>query len=446
MDIPTVPRQITVHLGAPNANAENITLPFNEYIKNVASSEIYPTWPKEAIIANILAQISFTLNRIFTEYYRSRGYDFDITSTTQYDHAFKKNGEIFSNISQTVDEIFNNYIVRDGNIEPLFAQFCDGVRTQCGGLSQWGSVELANSGMNALEILKSYYGNNISLVNDAPVGENIPSYPGTPLSRGDFGEEVYKIKIQLNRIGKNYPAIPGIPYTNAAFDAPTEEAVKAFQKIFNLTPDGIVGKSTWYKIKEIYAGVKRLNELAGEGLTITEAQRVYPNALVPGTAAEAVRTVQYYLSFLSFFFENIDFVPLTGIFDAETEKAVRAFQETYGLTADGIVGRQTWNKLTSVYNDIVSSLPADYQTVLGTVFPGKMLVLGDSGDSVRIIQENLNNISEYDPAVPKVNVTGVYDDATLSAVAVLQAQIGREATGAVDPIIWSEIITRGSGI
>lgn len=446
MDIPTVPRQITVHLGAPNANAENITLPFNEYIKNVASSEIYPTWPKEAIIANILAQISFTLNRIYTEYYRSRGYDFDITSTTQYDHAFKKNGEIFSNISQTVDEIFNNYIVRDGNIEPLFAQFCDGVRTQCGGLSQWGSVELANSGLNALEILKSYYGNNISLVNDAPVGENIPSYPGTPLSRGDFGEEVYKIKIQLNRIGKNYPAIPGIPYTNAAFDAPTEEAVKAFQKIFNLTPDGIVGKSTWYKIKEIYAGVKRLNELAGEGLTITEAQRVYPNALVPGTAAEAVRTVQYYLSFLSFFFENIDFVPLTGIFDAETEKAVRAFQETYGLTADGIVGRQTWNKLTSVYNDIVSSLPADYQTVLGTVFPGKMLVLGDSGDSVRIIQENLNNISEYDPAVPKVNVTGVYDDATLSAVAVLQAQIGREATGAVDPIIWSEIITRGSGI
>ena len=446
MDIPTVPRQITVHLCAPNANAENITLPFNEYIKNVASSEIYPTWPKEAIIANILAQISFTLNRIYTEYYRSRGYDFDITSTTQYDHAFKKNGEIFSNISQTVDEIFNNYIVRDGNIEPLFAQFCDGVRTQCGGLSQWGSVELANSGMNALEILKSYYGNNISLVNDAPVGENIPSYPGTPLSRGDFGEEVYRIKIQLNRIGKNYPAIPGIPYTNAAFDAPTEEAVKAFQKIFNLTPDGIVGKSTWYKIKEIYAGVKRLNELAGEGLTITEAQRVYPNALVPGTAAEAVRTVQYYLSFLSFFFENIDFVPLTGVFDAETEKAVRAFQETYGLNADGIVGRQTWNKLTSVYNDIVSSLPADYQTVLGTVFPGKMLVLGDSGDSVRIIQENLNNISEYDPAVPKVNVTGVYDDATLSAVAVLQAQIGREATGAVDPIIWSEIITRGSGI
>ena len=446
MDIPTVPRQITVHLGAPNANTENITLPFNEYIKNVASSEIYPTWPKEAIIANILAQISFTLNRIYTEYYRSRGYDFDITSTTQYDHAFKKNGEIFSNISQTVDEIFNNYIVRDGNIEPLFAQFCDGVRTRCNGLSQWGSVELANSGMTALEILKSYYGDNISLVTDAPVGENIPSYPGTPLSRGDFGEEVYRIKIQLNRIGKNYPAIPEIPYTNAAFDAPTEEAVKTFQRIFNLTPDGIVGKSTWYKIKEIYAGVTQLSELTGEGLTISEAQRVYPRALVPGTAAEAVRTVQYYLSFLSFFFENIDFVPLTGVFDAETERAVRAFQETYGLTADGIVGRQTWNKLTSVYNDIVSSLPADYQTVLGTVFPGKMIVLGDTGDSVRIIQENLNNIAEYDPAIPKVNVTGVYDDATLSAVAVLQAQIGREPSGAVDPIIWSEIITRGSGI
>lgn len=446
MDLPVIPTTITVHMGAPGSAAENITVPFNEYIKNVASSEIYPTWPEAALRANILAQISYTLNRIYTEYYRSRGYDFDITSTTQYDHAFTKNGETFLNISMLVDDIFNNYIVRNGNIEPLFAQFCDGVRTQCNGLSQWGSVELANNGYSYLDILKHYYGDDINIITDAPVADNIPSYPGTPLKRGDFLEEVYRIKLQLNRIGKNYPAIPEIPYMSAAFDAATEEAVKAFQRIFNLTPDGIVGKSTWYKIKEVYAGVKKLSELTSEGLTISEAARIYPRTLTPGTVAEAVRTVQYYLSFISFYFDNIDFIPLTGVYDEQTENAVRAFQQTYGLKPDGIVGRATFNKLTEVYNRIVADLPRDYQTLLGRVYPGKALSFGDTGEDVRLIQENINNIALIDPAVPKVTVNGVFDDATVSAVAVLQAQLGREPSGAVDPIIWSEIISRGSGM
>lgn len=446
MDLPVIPTTITVHMGAPGSAAENITVPFNEYIKNVASSEIYPTWPEAALRANILAQISYTLNRIYTEYYRSRGYDFDITSTTQYDHAFTKNGETFLNISMLVDDIFNNYIVRNGNIEPLFAQFCDGVRTQCSGLSQWGSVELANNGYSYLDILKHYYGDDINIITDAPIEDNIPSYPGTPLKRGDFLEEVYRIKLQLNRIGKNYPAIPEIPYMSAAFDAATEEAVKAFQRIFNLTPDGIVGKSTWYKIKEVYAGVKKLSELTSEGLTISEAARIYPRTLIPGTVAEAVRTVQYYLSFISFFFDNIDFIPLTGVYDEQTENAVRAFQQTYGLNPDGIVGRATFNKLTEVYNRIVADLPKDYQTLLGRVYPGKALSFGDTGEDVKLIQENINNIALIDPAVPKVTVNGVFDDATVSAVAVLQAQLGREPSGAVDPIIWSEIISHGSGM
>lgn len=446
MDLPVIPTTITVHLGAPDSAAENVTVPFNEYIKNVASSEIYPNWPEEALRANILAQISYTLNRVYTEYYRSRGYDFDITSTTQYDHAYTKNGEIFSNIGRIVDDIFNNYIVRDGNIDPVFAQFCDGVRTRCNGLSQWGSVELANNGYTYLDILKYYYGDNISVITDAAVADNIPSYPGTPLKRGDFGEEVYRIKLRLNRIGKNYPAIPEIPYMNAAFDAPTEEAVKTFQRIFNLTPDGIVGKSTWYKIQEIYAGVKQLSELTSEGLTISEAARIYPRALVPGTVAEAVRTVQYYLSFISFYFDNIDFIPLSGVYDEQTENAVRAFQQTYGLSPDGTVGRETFSKLTEVYNNIVADLPRDYQTLLGRVYPGRILSFGDSGEDVRLIQESINNISLSDPAIPGVNVTGNYDDATVSAVAVLQAQLGREPSGAVDPIIWSEIISRGSGM
>ena len=208
--VPVIPQTITVHLGRPNDEAENITVSFTEYIKNVASSEIYPNWPEAALRANILAQITFALNRVYTEYYPSRGYDFDITNNTQYDQAFVPNGQIFDNISQIVDEIFNNYIVRYGSIVPLYAQFCDGVYTQCSGLSQWGSVRLANQGFTAFEILQYYFGDNIQLVRDAPVANNTPSYPGTPLRRGSFGDDVLTIKRELNTLRRNYPALPPI--------------------------------------------------------------------------------------------------------------------------------------------------------------------------------------------------------------------------------------------
>ena len=200
---PVVPETITVHLGAPGESARNVVVPFAQYIKNVASHEIYPTWPESAIRANILAQISYALNRVYTEYYRARGYD--TTSTTRYDQAYVEDGDIFENISRIVDDIFNNYIVRQGSVEPLFAQFCDGVRTRCGGLSQWGSVDLAEEGMTPYEILQYYYGGDINLVMNAPVGGNVASYPGRPLRRGDAGNDVQTLKRQLNRIGKNYP-------------------------------------------------------------------------------------------------------------------------------------------------------------------------------------------------------------------------------------------------
>ena len=181
--LPIIPQTVTVHLGAPNEQAENVTVSFTEYIKNVASNEIYPNWPEAALRANILAQITFALNRIYTEYYPSRGYDFDITNNTLYDQAFRPDSEIFGNISEIVDEIFNNYIVRNGSIVPLYAQFCDGVYVQCSGLSQWGSVRLAEQGKNAFQILQFYYGDNIRLVRDAAVGDNTPSYPGVALRR-----------------------------------------------------------------------------------------------------------------------------------------------------------------------------------------------------------------------------------------------------------------------
>ena len=171
-----IPESITVHLGAPSEDAPNVTVPFIDYIKNVASGEIYPTWPEAAIRANIYAQITFALNRIYNEWYPSQGYDFDITSVTQYDQTYSPDREIFANISAIVDEIFNSYVVLEGSVAPYFTAYCNGTTTVCAGLSQWGTVELAEQGLGALDILKYYYGSNIELVEDAPTGENLPSF------------------------------------------------------------------------------------------------------------------------------------------------------------------------------------------------------------------------------------------------------------------------------
>ncbi len=384
--LPTIPTNITVHLGAPNAPAENVTVPFTDYIKNVASSEIYPNWPVESLRANILAQISYTLNRVYTEYYRSRGYDFDITNSTRYDHAYTKNGEVFDTIGIIVDEVFNNYIRRTNAIEPLFAVFCDGVKTQCSGLSQVGTVELANNGYTATEILKYYYGDNIRLVLDAAVGDNTPSYPGVPLRRGSFGDDVLIIKRELNRIALNYPALPKISNLTGVYDFETERAVTAFQQIFNLEPDGVVGKATWYKIKQIYAAVKRLSDITGEGLEISEVERKYTRALKFGDSGVDVEALQYYLAFLGYFFPELPPIPITGYFGEQTRDAVFTFQKLYGLKVDGIAGRQTFGEVERAYRAAVSELPANYQSAIGEPYPGRFLVFGDSGDSVRIIQ------------------------------------------------------------
>ena len=277
--VPTIPETITVHLGLPNQPAENVTVPFPDYIKNVASSEIYPTWPEAAIRANIYAQITYALNRIFNEFYRSQGYDFDITSTTQYDQTYIKGRDIYENISRIVDEIFNNYVVRQGRVDPFFTAYCNGTTTVCDGLSQWETVALAEQGLTPYQILQKFYGQDIGILENVPISANVPSYPGTALRLGDAGNTVKTIQLELNRIADNYPAIPKIEPADGVFDIATENAVREFQRIFNLTPDGIVGKPTWYQLKYIYNGVKRLNELTSEGLTLDEVTRPFPAVL-----------------------------------------------------------------------------------------------------------------------------------------------------------------------
>lgn len=266
--LPFIPEFITVHLGTPDEAAENVTVPFTEYIKNVASSEIYPTWSESALRANILAITSYAINRVYTEYYRSRGYNFDITNSTAIDQAFVPGRSYFENISQLVDELFDSYIRREGFVEPLAAKFCNGTTTTCDGLSQWGSEELAKQGYNSLEILRYYYGDNVEIVQNAPIEGITESYPGTPLQIGSTGPFVTVIQASLNRIGQNYPAIPKINPVDGIFGPETEEAVRQFQQIFSLTSDGIVGRATWYQIIRIYVAVLRLAELQSQGPAI----------------------------------------------------------------------------------------------------------------------------------------------------------------------------------
>ena len=263
---PVVPNNITVHLGAPDESAKNVTIPFTDYISNVASSEIYPTWPKEAIIANIYTIISFAMNRIYNEWYRSKGYNFDITSLPTYDQTYIENRSTYENIDNIVDDIFNNYVVKKNQIQPYFTRYCDGRITTCDGLSQWGTVSLANQGKDFLEILKYYYGNNIEIKYNAMVGDNTGAFPGYNISLGSAGNPVLAIQRDLRRIRQNYPAIPNIYNTVGIYDQETVDAVKKFQEIFSLPITGIVDKATWYKIKYVYTSVKKLSDLYSEGI------------------------------------------------------------------------------------------------------------------------------------------------------------------------------------
>ncbi len=349
--IPYVPQTITVHLGAPDAYAANVTVRFSDYVKNVASSEIYPTWQESALTANILAITSYALNRVYTEFYRSRGYDFDITNSTAYDQAFVNGRSFFDNVSQLVDDLFNNYLRRPGFVEPLAAKFCNGTTVTCEGLSQWGSQNLALQGQNSVQILRQYYG-DVEIVTNAPIRDISSSYPGTPVQVGSTGPNVVVIQAELNRISQNYPAIPKIPVADGIFGSQTEAAVKAFQQIFNLTPDGIVGKATWYALVRLYTGVTALSELRSEGQQFYAINWAYPNSLRQGNTGEKVRHLQYMLSILSAYIPQIPRVAVDGIFGPSTRQAVEAVQRYFGLTVDGIVGRQTWDVIYDQFSGI----------------------------------------------------------------------------------------------
>ena len=437
---PVVPRNITVHLGKPSENAQNITVSFIDYISNVASSELYPTWPRNALIANIYCIISFAMNRIYNEWYRSKGYNFDITSSSAYDQAYVRNRSTYENINNIVEEIFNNYVVKDKQIQPYFTTYCDGRNTTCDGLSQWGSVDLANKGNTPLNILKKYYGNDISIKYDAPVGDNTEGYPGYVIAYGNAGNPVLAIQRDLRRIRKNYPAIPNITDTYGIYNDETVNAVKKFQEIFSLPVTGKVDKATWYKIKYIYNSVKKLADLYSEGLSLDEATFLYEDELNYGDTGIEVEHIHYFLDAIAFLDPDIPRLPTNSIYNDNSIAIVKAFQEKYKLPVTGVFTYADWKVLKEVYNKILKSFNSEYQDYIKELYPDYFLVRGVSGDDVRRFQRFLLTICRYDHSIPGVRVNGIFDELTEKSVKKLQSDYGFEVNGIVGPLLWRKVV------
>lgn len=427
-----VPAYITVHLGKPNdRTAKNVSVSFPDYIKNVASSEIYPTWPENALRANILAQISFAQNRIFTEWYRSQGYNFDITNNTNYDQYFVYQRNIYKSVSRIVDDLFTRYVRTIGTINPLFTEYCNGTTVTCKGLSQWGTVPLAQNGYTPLGILKYYYGNRIEIAAANPTRAIGSSYPGQPLKVGTVSPDVQTVKTQLNRVRVNYSAIPPISQMDNRYTAETAASVRTFQRIFNLAPDGIVGRATWNRLSYIYTAVKKLAELGGEGVTLPQNRPVV--YLQKGSQGENVKLAQYFLRVISQYYEAIRPIDIDGIFGSGTETAVKSFQRMRGLRPDGVIGPDTWEALYESYFAVTRS------SGLAVPYPGYLLQVGSRGDNVKLMQQYLNAISNVYPQ-PPITADGIYGERTASAVRSFQRLTGLTPDGIIGSVTWGRIV------
>ncbi len=378
-----IPNPITVHLGSPGASASNVRVSFPDYVKNVASSEIYSTWPDASLRANIYAIITFALNRIFTEWYRSRGYNFDITNNTAYDQYFIYGRNIYESISRIVDEIFNEFVRRQGQTAPYFTSFCNGTTSACAGMSQWGTVTLANQGLSPLQILRSYYPRDIEIAETNIITGILSSYPGAALKTGSTGLDVQTIQTYLQRIRRNYPAIPTITDQAGVFGESTRAAVAKFQSIFNLVSDGVVGKATWNKISYLYTSVTRLAELDSEGTSLGIGTVPPSSVLRLGSSGQDVITLQYLLNVAAEFNSTIPAPKQDGNFGRETQQSVAAFQTAAGLSPDGIVGPLTWQALYNTYLGINQVLPPDIDA-------GVTEYVVRSGDTLWLLAQRYN--------------------------------------------------------
>ena len=411
-----IPNPITVHLGSPSASASNVQVSFPDYVKNVASSEIYPTWPDASLRANIYAIITFALNRIYTEWYRSRGYNFDITNNTAYDQYFIYGRNTYESISRIVDEIFNEYVRRPGQTVPFFTSFCNGTSATCAGMSQWGTVTLANQGLTPLQILRSYYPRDVEIAETNIITDIVSSYPGTALQIGSTGLDVQTIQTYLGRIRRNYPAIPAITDQAGVFGDSTRAAVAKFQSIFNLSPDGVVGKATWNKLSYLYASVTRLAELDSEGTSLGIGTVPPSSVLRLGSSGQDVITLQYLLNVAAEFNATIPAPAQDGNFGSGTQQSVMAFQRAAGLTPDGIVGPRTWQALYNTYLGANNVIPPGND-------PGVTEYVVRSGDTLWLLAQRYGTTVD---AIKRLN--GLTSD-NLSIGQVLKIPAGASTGG-----------------
>jgi peptidoglycan hydrolase-like protein with peptidoglycan-binding domain len=447
-----IPDTITVQLGRPNDPLRTLRVPFSEYIKNVTASEIYPTWPRNSLIANIHAIVSFTLNRVYTEWYRSRGFPFDITNSTQFDMAFVPNRGLFQNVNQLVDEYFNTYARRIGHRNPFFTEFCSGTTATCPGMSQWGTVALANQGLTPLQILRRYYPSDLELVESTNFQSITESYPGTAMREGSSGANIKRMQDFLNRIRVNYPLIPQIPNPNGYFGPETTAAVRTFQQIFRMHADGIIGRSTWFRISYIYVAVTKLAELTSEGQRIGIGLNPPTSVLRVGSRGADVIELQFLISFISQYFTSVPSVIQDSLFGPATRDAVIEFQRQFGLTPDGIVGPATWNRLYSVYRSIEAEAPSPPVTPPITPppaglppYPGFLIRNGSTGEAVRTIQRALNIVAPKVPGIPQLAEDGVFGPITQQAVTAFQRQFELNPDGIVGPITWERLMREAYG-
>ena len=393
------------------------------------------TWPEAALRANIHCQISLVLNRIYTEWYPSRGYPFNISGSPGYDQAYVHGRTVFDVMVRLTDDIFNTYIRKTGTVNPYFSEYCDGKTVSCPGLKQWGTVTLAQQGRSPLSILQYYYGDDIEIVRTSNIASIPESYPGSPVRRGDRGPSVFTLQRQLNRITKDYPFF-GTLTPDGIFGEQMAETVKRFQRQFSLTADGVVGRQTWYKISYIYVSVKDLAELTSEGETssgVLSDGTWGGTVLRTGSRGGAVEQLQFWLNTISQYVASIPSVSVDGSFGSRTAAAVRAFQRRYGLAVDGVVGEATWNAIYAQF----FSIQSDNGTP--NAYPGTALRQGDEGQNVRLVQFWLKIARTVYTALNNPTVDGQFGAATKRAVEAFQRYFGLTADGVVGRTTWNKL-------
>ncbi len=439
--IPFIPSHIAVKLGPPGSNASVVHIPFVDYIKQVASYELYPTWPEESLRANILAIISLALNRIHSNWYRSQGHLFQISNSPVFDQNFVKDHAVYQTIDRIVDDAFNEYIHRVGSVEPIYANYCDGILETCDGLSQWGSVRLALDGLNALEIMKHYFGDDIEISQTKHIEDMVEEYPGRPLQMGSKGHPVYLMQLYLNRIALDYPGLIVIQPVNGIFDRLMKEAVERFQRLFYLEDTGKIDKDTWYKISFMYVGLQELAQLLSEGILHSDDLAAFKSILREGDRGSIVSWMQYALNVISQFIDSVPRVTMNGLFDEQTKNALLAFQQTYGLPETGVADRDTWDMLGSVFERSLHAIPPRDQLY---TYPGIPLSEGSSGEAVQILQSYLNRLANEFPYLPKVTADGEFGPRTKAQVMAFQRAHQKEPDGIVDLDTWNTILAEYS--